>query len=128
MIGSLMYLRNTRPDICFVVNTLSQYLVEPRRVHLVAAKHVMRYLKGTLDHGLCYTRDHDLRLYGYTESDWARSASDKKNTSRCCFSLGSSMTFWKSRKQPSIDLSTIEVEYIATCFSSCEAIWLHKLF
>jgi hypothetical protein len=49
MIGSLMYLTNTRPDICFVVNTLSQYLVEPRRVHLVAAKHVMRYLKGTLD-------------------------------------------------------------------------------
>jgi hypothetical protein len=55
MIGSLMYLMNTRPDICFVVNTLSQYLVEPRRVHLVAAKHVMRYLKGTLDYGLCYT-------------------------------------------------------------------------
>jgi hypothetical protein len=52
IIGSLMYLTNTRPDICFVVNTLSQYLVEPRRVHLVAAKHVMRYLKGTLDYGL----------------------------------------------------------------------------
>jgi hypothetical protein len=48
IIGSLMYLTNTRPDICFVVNTLSQYLVEPRRVHLVAAKHVMRYLKGML--------------------------------------------------------------------------------
>jgi hypothetical protein len=48
---------------------LSQYLVEPRHVHLVAAKHVMRYLKGTLDFGLCYTRDHDFRLYGYTDSD-----------------------------------------------------------
>ena len=44
-----MYLTNTRPDICFVVNTLSQYLVQPRRVHLVAAKHVMRYLEGTID-------------------------------------------------------------------------------
>jgi hypothetical protein len=54
IIGSLMCLRNTGPDICFAVNTLSQYLVEPRRVHLVAAKHVMRYLKGTLDFGLCY--------------------------------------------------------------------------
>jgi hypothetical protein len=51
IIGSLMYLMNTRPDICFVVNTLSQYLVEPRRVHLVGAKHVMRYLKGMLDYG-----------------------------------------------------------------------------
>jgi hypothetical protein len=52
IIGSLMYLTNTRPDICFAVNTLSQFLVEPRCVHLVAAKHVMRYLKGTLDYGL----------------------------------------------------------------------------
>ena len=68
IIGSLMNLMNTRPDICFAVNILSQYLEEPRRVHLVAAKHVMRYLKGTLDFGLCYTRDHDSRLYGYIDS------------------------------------------------------------
>ena len=60
---------NTKPDICFVVNTLSQYLVEPRRVHLVAGKHVLRYLKGMLDYGLCYTGDHDFRLYGYTDPD-----------------------------------------------------------
>ena len=52
IIGSLMYLTNTRPDICFAMNTLSQYLVQPRWVHLVAAKHVMRYLKGTIDFGL----------------------------------------------------------------------------
>jgi hypothetical protein len=69
IIVSLMYLTNTRPDIYFAVHTVSQYLVEPRHVHLVAAKHVMRYLKGTLDFGLCYTRDHDFRLYGYTDSD-----------------------------------------------------------
>jgi hypothetical protein len=84
-----MYLTNTRLDIFFVVNTLSQYLVEPRRVHLVAAKHVMRYLKGTLDYGLCYNGDHDFRLYGYTDSDWPGSASDRKSTSVCCFNLGS---------------------------------------
>jgi hypothetical protein len=74
----LMNLTNTRPNICFVVNTLSQYLVEPRHVHLVAAKHVMRYLKGTLDYGLCYTGDHDFRLYGYTDLDWAESASTER--------------------------------------------------
>jgi hypothetical protein len=118
---------NTRPDICFVVNTLSQCLVEPRRVHLVVAKHVMRYLKGTLDYGLCYTRDHDFRLYGYPNSDWVGSASDRKSTSRCCFSLGSAMTSWQSRKQSSIALSTAEAEYIAACSASCEAIWLRKL-
>jgi hypothetical protein len=66
IIGSVMYLTNTRLDICF---GLSQYLIEPRRVHIVAAKHMMRYLKGTLDFGLYYTRDHDFRLSGYTDSD-----------------------------------------------------------
>ena len=74
IIGSLIYLMSTTPDICFVVNTLSQYLVKPRQVHLIAAKHVMRYLKGTIDFGLYYVRDHDYILYGYTDSDWAGSA------------------------------------------------------
>jgi hypothetical protein len=127
VIGSLMYLMNTRPDICFVVNTLSQYLMEPRRVHLVVAKHVMRYLKGTLDYGLCYTGDCDFRLYGYTDSDWDGSASYRKNTSGCCFSLGSAMTSWQSRKQSSVALSTIEAEYIAACSANHEAMWLQKL-
>jgi hypothetical protein len=105
-----MYLMNTRPDICFVVNTLSQFLVEPRHVHtyLVAAKHVMRYLKGTLDCGLSYDGDHDFTLSGYTDSDWAGSFSDRKSTSGCCFSLGSSMISWQSRKQSNIALSIAE--------------------
>jgi hypothetical protein len=101
--------------------------VDPRHVHLIATKHVMRYLKDTLDYGLYYTGDHDFRLYGYTDLDWAGSASDKKSTSRCCFSLGSAMTSWKSRKQSNIALNTKEAEYIATCFASCEAIWLWNL-
>jgi hypothetical protein len=127
IIGSLMYLTNTRPNICFVVNTLSQYLVEPRRLHLVAEKHVMRYLKGTLDFILCYNGDHDFRLIGYTDSDWTGSVSDKKSTSRCCFSMGLAMNSWQSRKQSSISLITTEEEYIAACSTSCEAIWLRKL-
>jgi hypothetical protein len=126
MIGSLMYLTKTRPDICFVVNTLSQYLVKPRRVHLVAAKHVMRYLKGMLDYGLYYTGDCDFRLYGYTDSDWAGSASNRKSTAGC-FSLGSTMTSRKSRKQSSIALNIAEAKYIAACSASCEAIWLRKM-
>jgi hypothetical protein len=76
-----MYLTNTRPNICFFVNTLSQYLVDHRLVHLVSTKHVMRYLKGTLEYGLCYTEDHDFRLYEYTYSDWVGSVSDRKRTS-----------------------------------------------
>jgi hypothetical protein len=64
-IGSVMYLMNTRLGTYF---SLNKYLVEPRRVHIVATKHMMRYLKGTLDFGLHYTKDHDLRLSGYTDS------------------------------------------------------------
>ena len=78
IIGSLMNLTNTRPDICFAMNTLSQYLVQPRQVHLVAAKHVMRYLKGTIDFGLYYDGSHEYRLYGYTDANWDGSISDRK--------------------------------------------------
>ena len=70
IIQSLMYLTNIRSDICFAVNTLIQYLVKPRWVHLISAKHVMGYLKGMTYLGLYYGRDHDYKLYGYTNSDW----------------------------------------------------------
>ena len=66
IIGSMMCLTNTMLDICF---SLSRYLVEPGRVHIVAAKHMMRYLNDTLDFGLYYTRDHDFKLSGYTDLD-----------------------------------------------------------
>ena len=115
IIGSLMYLTNTRPDIRFVVNTLSQYLVQPRRVHLVAAKHVMRYLKGTIDLGLYYDGSHDYRLYGYTNADWVGSISDRKSTSSRFFCLGFAMSSWFSRKQSSVSLRTTKAEYIANC-------------
>ena len=69
MIGSLMYLTNTRPDICFAVNTLSQYLTDPRSVHLIAAKHVLRYLKGSIDYGIKYDANQKINLEGYVDSD-----------------------------------------------------------
>jgi len=124
IIGSLMYLTNTRPDICFAVNTLSQYLVQPRWVHLIVAKHVMRYLKGTVDFGLYYDGSHEYRLYGYMDANWVGSVSDRKSISGGCYSLGSGMISWFSRKQSSVALSTTEAEYIAACSTSCEAIWL----
>jgi hypothetical protein len=66
-------------------------LVKPRHVHLVVAKYVMRYLKGTLDFGLCYNGDQDFKLIGYIDSDWDGSVSDRKSTSGCYFILGSAM-------------------------------------
>ena len=108
IIGSFMYLTNNRQDICFSMNTLSHYLVQPRCVHLVAAKHVMRYLKGNIDFGLYYDGNHDCRLYGYTDVDWAGSVSNRRSTSGGCYNLGSAMISWFSRKQSIISLSTIE--------------------
>ena len=122
-----MYLTNTRPYICFDLNTLSHYLVKPRRVHLIAAKHVMRYLKGTIDLGLYYGRDHYYNLYGYTDSDWAGSAADKKSTSSGCYCLVSSMISWFSNKQSNVSLSMAKEQYIASCSACCEVIWIQKL-
>ena len=89
MIGSLMYLTNTRPDIFFAGNTLSQFLTNPRHVHLIAAKHILRYLRGTVDYGLKYEVNQKINLEGYVDSDWEASAIDRKSTSECCFSMGS---------------------------------------
>ena len=69
MIGSLMYLTNTRPHICFAVNTLSQYLIDLRHVHLTIAKHILRYLKGTIDYELKYKNDRRINLEGYVDSN-----------------------------------------------------------
>jgi hypothetical protein len=122
-----MYLVNTRLDIFFAVNTLSQFQVEPRYEHWIATKHVLRYLHGTVSYGLKYVSNDDVKLQGYTYFDWAGSVDDKKSTSGCCFSLGSTMVSWISRKQTSVALNTTKAEYIATSLASCEAVWLQKL-
>ena len=98
MIGSLMYLNNMRLDICFAVNTLSQFLMDPRHVHLMVAKHAVRYLKGTVDYGIKYEVNQKINLHGYVDLDWEGSATNRKSTSGCCFSLGSRMISWFSRK------------------------------
>ena len=69
LIGSLMYLTNTRPDICFLVNALSQFMCEPRQIHWIAAKHVLKYLRGTVGYGLRYDLECDLKFQGFTDSD-----------------------------------------------------------
>ena len=88
---------------------------------------MMRYLKGTTDLGLYYGKDHDYRLYGYTDSDWAGSATDRKRTSGGCYCLGSAMISWFSKKQSSVALSIAEAEYIASCLACYEVIWIQKM-
>ena len=118
---------NMRPYICFAVNTLSQYLTDPRSVHLTAAKHILRYLKGTIDYGLKYDVNQKINLHIYVDSYWVGSTIDRKITSGCFFSLASGMISWFSRKQSHVELSTTEAEYVFACSTSCEAVCLRNL-
>ena len=109
-------------DVCFAVNTLSQHMVDPHHIHRIGARNLLRYLRGTINHALRYTAG-SLRLLGYTDADWVGSVVDRKSTSGCCFTLGSSIS-WTSRKQKSVALSTAEAEYIAVSTACCEVVWM----
>jgi hypothetical protein len=93
----------------------------------VAAKHVLRYLRGTVEHGLSYIQGDGVKLMGFTEIDWEGNTIDRKNTSRCYFNLGSRVVSWFNRKQKSVALSSADTEYMAASLAGCEAIWLQKL-
>jgi hypothetical protein len=80
------------------VDTLNQYKVEPRSVHWIGAKHVLRYIVGIVDYGLDYVRGDGVRLIGYTDSDWVGFAVERKSTLGCCFGLGSTVVSWFSQK------------------------------
>jgi hypothetical protein len=97
LIGSLMYLVNTRPNINFAVNSLSQFMVNPQRVHCIVAKHVLRYLRGIVEYGL-YERCGAVRLASFTDVDWAGCTKERKNTLGCCFNIGLSIISWFNRK------------------------------
>jgi hypothetical protein len=87
-------------------------MVELTSVHMIGAKHVLRYVAGTVDYGLDYVRGDVVSLVGYTDSDWEGCVADKKSTSGCSFSLGSGLVSWFSRKQKSVALSLAEAEYM----------------
>ena len=123
-VGSLVYaMKSTRPDICRVVTKLSQFLAAPRKGHWIALKHVLRYLKGTLDFELCYRKcDDGLTLVSYSDADCASSTDD-------CFSLtrAGPLISWKSRKQPTVALSSCEAEYIALAAAVQEDMYLSQM-
>ena len=87
----------------------------------------MRYLKGTVDYGLKYEVNQNINLEGCVDSDWEGSAIDRKSTSGCFFSMGLGVISYFSMKQSYVALSTVEEEYVASCLTSCEAVWMRKL-
>ena len=117
-----MFLVNTRLDVCFAVNTLTQHMVD-HNIHWVGAKKLLRYLWGIIDLGLRYTA-RSMTLLGYTDVDWAGNVVDHKSTYGCYFTHRSA----SGRTLKSVALSIAEVEYIVTCIGCCEVTWLRKLF
>ena len=98
LMGSLIYLMNTRPDICYAGNWLSQAMVKPTKLFWKAGKHVLRYLKGTSEYVLWYRQTDGVNFHGFTDADWAGSPSDISNTSRGIFSIGSTTVSLYNRK------------------------------
>jgi hypothetical protein len=117
MIGSLLYLMATRPDIQFSVCLCARFQASPRTSHRQAVKRIFRYLPNTPDFGLWYSASSSLALHGFLDADLAGCRLDRKSTSRTCQFLGSSLVSWSSRKQSSVALSTTEAEYAAA--ASC---------
>ena len=114
LIGSLRYLMNTMPDITYCVSYLSRFMDKPSSEHLAAAKRILRYLKGIVNFSILYKRgDRDMKITGYSNSDFAGDINDRKSTSGQIFFLGGLPITWNSVKQPVVALSACEAEYIA---------------
>lgn len=127
LVGGLIYLTHTRPDIAFSVGLISRFMQHPSKFHLGAAKRVLRYIAGTMDYGIWYSRVPKLRLCGYTDSDWAASLDDRRSVSANVFTLGSGVISWSSKKQGSVALSSTEAEYVAASSAACQAVWLRRM-
>jgi hypothetical protein len=127
IVGSLMYLTATRPDIMHATGLISRYMECPREMHLLVAKRIMRYLKGTLEYGLFYKKGVKSDLIAFTDSDYAGDQDDRRSTSGYVFMMGTGAISWSSKKQPIVTLSTTEAEFVAATACTCQAIWLRKI-
>jgi len=127
MIGNLLYLTASRPDITFVVEVCARYQAEPKISHLVQVKRILKYINGTTDYGILYSHSDNSRLIGYCDADWAGSANNIKSTSGGCFFLGNNLVSWFIKKQNFVSLSTVEAEYIATGSSCSQLVWMKQM-
>ena len=124
LVGSLVYLTVTRPDISYAVHQVSQYLSTPRSTHYAAVLCILRYLKGTLFHGLFYSTQSPLVLRVFSDADWVGDPTNRKSTTGYCFLLGSSLISWRSKKQTHVARSNTEAEYRALADITSELLWL----
>lgn len=127
-VRKLLYLSTrTRPDIAFAVCTVAKYTANPTEDHWKAVKHILRYLAGTVNYGLLYSRDSPIECCSFSDNDWAGDLNDRKSTSGYVFQVGGASVSWKCCKQACVALSTAEVEYMALSSAAQEAIWMRQL-
>jgi hypothetical protein len=127
MIGSLLYLTSSRPDIMFSVCVCARYQSNPKVSHLNSVKKIIKYVAGTCELGIWYSKDTNTNLVGFSDSDWAGDMDDRKSTSGGCFYLGNNLVSWFSRKQNCVSLSTAESEYVAAGSCCSQLIWLKHM-
>ena len=123
LVGSLLYLTHTRPNISFAVGFVSRFSQDPHDSHWKAAKRILRYLKGTVRFGIQYIVGTP-ELVGFTDSDWARSVDDHKSTSGFVYHFGLAPIAWSCKKKSAIALSSAKVEYRVDVLASQEVLWL----
>ncbi|XP_056694859.1 uncharacterized mitochondrial protein AtMg00810-like [Spinacia oleracea] len=127
LVGRLLYLGITRPDLSYCVQHLSQFVHSPRIPHLRAALHVLKYLKGTLDNGLWYSSSSDLQISAYSDADWSSCQYSSRSLSAYAVFLGSNLISWKTKKQRSVSKSSAEAEYRSMSATASELVWIQGL-
>ncbi|GJY44331.1 retrovirus-related pol polyprotein from transposon TNT 1-94 [Tanacetum coccineum] len=127
IVGSLQYLAITRPDVSFAVNKLSQFMHAPTQLHLQALKRVLRYLKGTIHHGLFLNRKSAITLTAFSDSNWGGIKDNGRSTTAYILYLGSNIISWRSARQKSVSRSSTEAEYKALANASAEMMWVQNL-
>ncbi|XP_028074107.1 uncharacterized protein LOC114276525 [Camellia sinensis] len=113
LVGSLVYLTVTHPNIAYVVHIVSQFMAAPRCSHYDALVHILRYLKGIMFHGLHYFAHSSLQLRAFSDADWVGDSTGRRSTTGFCFFLGDSLIAWCSKKQTLTTCSSTEAEYRA---------------
>ncbi|KAI3692517.1 hypothetical protein L6452_32334 [Arctium lappa] len=126
MIGSLMYLTASRPDIMFPVCVYARFQVRPKQSHFQAIKRIFRYLKGQPRLGLWYPHDSPFDLIAYSDSDLGGANLDRKSTSGGCQFLGARLVSWQCKKQTTVSTSTTEAEYIAAASCCSQVLWIQN--